>query len=710
MTDYASLEDLVFDSFSALRPTARMTVTEAAERYHIIRRPGSYNGPWSRAIAPYLVEPQDCFESLEHRAVIFAGPARTGKTAMTLNWTARTAVSDPSDMLLVHMSQPTARSWSKEDLDLFLAHSHEIKALLSPASDADNLYDKTFRSGMHVEIVWPTRNNLSGKTKRRVFLIDYDGMADDIEGQGPAFEMALKRTETYRRFGMCVAESSPGREILNPRYVKLTPHAAPPCKGILGLYQRGDRRRWYWLCPHCGEAFEGDFEHLKWPDSADLVEAAEAAYMVCPNHGCILEAGLKDELNSGGRWVRDGMMLLPNGEIVARPGMQPVRSPIASFWLKGPSAGFQTWKGLVLAYLQAAKTYDETGEEEPLKATTNLDQGLPYVSKSRLSDRQPDLLRERAEDWGSLQDQPTVPEGTRFLIATVDVQSRAFVVQVHGFTESGDIVVIDGFKIRKAARLDGEGDKMPVDPAAFAEDWDLLVSDVMDRTYLLADNSGRRMKIVMSACDSGGRDGVTANAYAFWRRLKANGDGRHRRFALVKGNSSKGAARAYTSFPDARGNGGKMAIASGDVPVVLLGSNLLKDHAAGMLARRTGEDRSGGGMVRYPAWMPAWFFEQLTNEVRNVKEEWDNPSKRRNEAWDLLYYAVGIAGRPFEAKAPFLTIHSNRPTFWDEPPSWATEWDDNEMVVSPQAQAEAARTSTRESASARFRSLGEQLG
>ena len=26
--------------------------------------------------------------------------------------------------------------------------------------------------------------------------------------------------------------------------------------GILSLYNRGDRRRWYWPCPHCGEYFQ----------------------------------------------------------------------------------------------------------------------------------------------------------------------------------------------------------------------------------------------------------------------------------------------------------------------------------------------------------------------------------------------------------------------------------------------------------------------
>jgi phage terminase large subunit GpA-like protein len=41
-----------------------------------------------------------------------------------------------------------------------------------------------------------------------------------------------------------------------------------------------------------------------------------------------------------------------------------------------------------------------------------------------------------------------VPEPVRFLIATVDVQKRSFVVQVHGFGPGGDMWIIDAFKIR----------------------------------------------------------------------------------------------------------------------------------------------------------------------------------------------------------------------------------------------------------------------
>ena len=674
---FESLEQMIANSFEAMRPTERLSVTEAAKRYHVIRSPGAHSGPWSESRTPYLVEPQDTLTSLEHTGMIFVGPARTGKSAMFLNWTTHSAILDPADMMCVHMAQHTAREWSKADLARMFRHSPEVRRRLRPGSQEDNTYDKTFLSGMRLTVTWPTITNLSGKTVPRLWIMDYDRIADDIDGEGNAFDLTRKRAQTFRRFGMTVAESSPGREVENPRWMARTPHEAPPTKGILELYNRGDRRRWYWKCPQCADTFEPRFELLSYPASTDPMESAEAVTLVCPCCGFWMKPDMKDELNAGGRWVRDGMVWSPSGEIVDRGGFKGQRSDIASFWLKGPAAAFQEWSGLVLNYIRAENAYEASGDEKPLQTTTNVDQGEPYIPKSRLSERLPEEMKAKAENWGSSADEPTVPADVRFLVATVDVQARAFVVQVQGFTSEKDMVIVDGFKIRKSARKDSDGDLLPLDPASFAEDWALLTDQVILRTYPLGDMSGRRMQMKIVGCDSGGREGVTFNAYNYWRSLRAGGELHHRRFALVKGDGSKSAPRATVSWPDSSRKD-KLAAARGDVPVVRFNADLLKDQVAGMLGRRVSDERSGGGMIRYPHWFEDWFYTQMTNEVRSAKG-WENVAKRRNESWDLSYYALGLALRPVDATCPLATISLDRLDF-DDPPGWADEWDANDLV------------------------------
>ncbi|EHW46385.1 bacteriophage tail assembly protein [Escherichia coli DEC9B] len=57
----------------------------------------------------------NCLASREYDAVIFVGPARTGKTIGLIDgWIVYTIVCDPSDMLVVQMTEDKAREHSKK--------------------------------------------------------------------------------------------------------------------------------------------------------------------------------------------------------------------------------------------------------------------------------------------------------------------------------------------------------------------------------------------------------------------------------------------------------------------------------------------------------------------------------------------------------------------------------------------------------------------
>jgi phage terminase large subunit GpA-like protein len=663
---YPSLEYMIAEAADMVRPPERLTVSETAARYRRLNNPGSYVGPWKNETTPYLVEPMDVTSSLNFTGMVFAGPARTGKSDMFFNKLLHTAKCDPADTMLYHITQNTARDWSQMDLGRAFRHSPELGNKLVPGRQNDNVHDKRFLSGMRLMIKWPTISEMSGKTIRNLWLMDYDRMPQDVDGEGAPFDLARKRAQTFRRFGMCVAESSPGFEITDPNWMPSTPHEAPPSPGIMALYNRGDRRRWYWRCPQCREPFEPDFSLLDYPKSADKMEAADQVTLVCPHDGFPMQPAMKHELNLGGKWIKDGTLWQPDGSVTGRP----IRSDIASFWLKGPAAAFQDWSSLVLKYLQAMEEFENTGAEESLKTTVNTDQGKPYISRARTAERLPEELKRRAIDWGGDAVEPVVPAGVRFLVTTVDVQKNAFVCQTHGFGEGGDIWIVDVFKIRRSERLNALNERELLDPAGYAEDWKVLVDQVIERTYPLADGSGRRMQVKAIGCDSGGREGVTANAYNFWRYLRDDADvprDAYVRFQLLKGEPSKSAPRVHVSYPDSQRKD-RLSMARGDIPVLFLNSNLLKDQISAMLNRT-----DAGGAVYFASWTPDYIYSQLTNEVRSPKG-WLNVSNRRNEAWDLLYYAVGIALNTRQCNPVFEKID------WEHPPGWAADWDANDLI------------------------------
>jgi phage terminase large subunit GpA-like protein len=611
-----------------------------------------------------MVKPMNTFTSREYNGMIFVGPAQSAKTdSLVINTLAYSIKVDPMDMMVVCPTMLDGRDFGIRRIDRLHRHSEDIGEMLLPTADADNRFDKQYTTGMLFTIGWPTPSQLAGKPIGRIVLTDRDRMPDDVEGDGEPFDLAQKRTTTFGSYAMTVAESSPSRELLNPKWIPQSPHEAPPCMGILSLYNRGDRRRWYWPCPHCGEYFEGMFKHLTWdnPEGATNLDRAMTTRMICPHSGCIIHPDDRDEMQFWGEWLKDGQGIDSSGKVF---GPEP-RTSIASFWLRGVAAAFASWRGLVESYLNANDEYLRTGSEEALKKFYNNDLGEPYVPKSLNDLRLPEVLKARAEKLGERK----VPQGVRFLIATVDVQKNMFVVQVFGILPGlkFDMVLVDRFDIRKSKRTDDDGEHLWVKPSAYVEDWNELTEHVIQKEYELDDDSGRLMSIRFVGCDSGGRAGVTSMAYAYYRNLREQN--LHRRFILLKGDPSPNQPRARIAYPDSAKKDMKSA-ARGDIPLLLLQSNQLKDDLDGRLDCL----EPGKGMYRFPDWLSDSFFAELCAETRTEKG-WENLSSSRNEATDLSYYCIGLC-----VSELIRVEHLN----WKDPPGWAAEWDKNDLVRTPE--------------------------
>ncbi len=680
---WRSIERMVLAAASMIRPSARMTVAEWAAKNRYLNTPGAYVGPWLNETTPYLVEPMEMLTSTSHTVVALCGPARSGKSDIFFNWLGHTVDCDPADMRIYLQTRFWAEQWSNDDLEkAFNARPPGQKQSvfqknLLPGKHSNTLTRKRFLSGMRLNLSWPAITELSGKTFPRGAANDYDHMEQNVNGMGPAFPMIKKRSTTFKRNAMTFVESTPAFPVTDLNFIQSSPHQAPPVsEGILKIYNTGDRRRWYWRCPECQESFEPSFDLFSFDMSAGTnAQIGQTVTMPCPCCGFKITEDMRYQLNLGGKWLKDGQTWDRFGVVHG----EGEKNEIASFWLKGPAAFAQSWPGMVTEFLNAMAEYENSGNVGDLKTNFELSQGEPFKMPREEIARLPETLKSRAENWGSGETfetkDPTVPEWVRFLVATVDVQARSFVVQVTGIGPDNEMTLVDMFKIRKSDRVDKNDRRQEhhqIDPAGYLEDWDLLIPEVIERTYPLADGSGRRMAIKISGCDSGGKEGVTANAYNFWRKLRDDTEGRghHRRFHLVKGESTKAAPRRKTETPDSNQRGPN-AIARGDVPVQFLHSNKLKDQLSAILNR----EEPGGARMRFPTWAPNFFYQQMCAEDRTVKG-WENKTQRRNEAFDLSYYAIGLCLHP-DIKFEHID--------WQKPPAWAEEWDANILVSSPNA-------------------------
>ncbi|HFT1293251.1 TPA: phage terminase large subunit family protein, partial [Escherichia coli] len=612
------------DSGYILRAPRRMRVADAVAQYMRVPLGAGNSVPWDPLVAPYVIEPMNCLVSREYDAVIFVGPARTGKTIGLIDgWVIYNVICDPADMLIIQMTEEKAREHSKKRLARTFRVSPEVVSRLSPNKNDNNVYDRTFLAGNYLKIGWPSVNIMSSSDYKCVALTDYDRFPEDIDGEGDAFSLASKRTTTFMSSGMTLVESSPGRDVKDVKWRRTSPHEAPPTTGILSLYNRGDRRRWYWPCPYCGEYFQpcGDVV-AGFRDIADPVLASEAAYIQCPSCSGRIMPEQKRELNGRGVWLRDGESINADG---SRYG-DPRRSRIASFWMEGPAAAYQTLSQLVYKLLTAEQEYETTGSEETLKTVINTDWGLPYLPRASMEQRKSELLEQRAEPVPSR----SVPDGVNFLVATVDVQAgrhRRFVVQVTGYGSRGERWIIDRYNITQSLRGDSDGESQRIDPASYPEDWDVLLTDVFHKSWPLASDPSQQMRLMAMAVDSGGEDGVTDNAYKFWRRCRRDGLGK--RIYLFKGDSIRRAKLITRTFPDNTGRTGRRAQAAGDVPLWLLQTDALKDRVNNALWR----DSPGPGYVHFPDWLGSWFYDELTYEERSSDGKWSKPGRGANEAF-----------------------------------------------------------------------------
>jgi phage terminase large subunit GpA-like protein len=205
--------------------------------------------------------------------------------------------------------------------------------------------------------------------------------------------------------------------------------------------------------------------------------------------------------------------------------------------------------------------------------------------------------------------------------------------------------LVDYYQLRHRA----DDSDVPIKPATRLEDWDRLKDKVIHRRYALADGSGRSMPVVFTCIDSGGEEGVTAKAYAFWRSL----DNRERlRCRLVKGSSSKEAV--------------KESIVANDVPLLLLGSNLLKDIVFSSIHR----EEIGPDYFHVPSWATEAYLKGLANSEIRESTGWKAVKGARNEPLDLMCYA----------RAAAIYLGADKEDFWKVPPSFAVEWERNPLL------------------------------
>jgi phage terminase large subunit GpA-like protein len=606
---FAQPQDVGRAAFPALRPPRRISVSESAEKWRVLKNPGGgYSGPWLNSFAPYLTEPMDAFQRRDVGEVVVLGPSQFGKSEIIINLIVHEAAEGGADTLLFQPTKALALDFAERRIEKAFDASDRLKALLGPDRSDDKRMSKLFRNGSRASMGYPVSGELSSRPVPKVLLDELDSMDEDIDGEGDPVELARARTTTFGRHAKVGVFSTPKRQ---------------DGSGIVARWRNGDRRLWHWPCPHCGEYFTPGFDENRRPTVAHLhvrpkateEEARAEVHMICPTSGCIIEERHKIAMNARGVWLPEGATIAADGTI----GGTPLRSRVASYWFSGFAARQRPWADMAAQYVAALRALEERQDEEPLRTHWNTRIGAPYRSVlGAAAPLEPEELRKRAEAL----ELRVVPGWAGFVTTAVDVQGNRNDCQSVAWGADGRSQVIDAWQIFQTEA----GDRM-LEPARHGEDWDLLTTQVLRKAWRGVDGTEFRSHRI--SVDTG--DGnVTGNAYAWWHRLDREDQ---RRVMLLKGDGRRDAPLLSPRKieTDRRGRRMKRGIIVTHVNV-----EVLKDQVD-LKLRMT---RPGPGWVHLPASLPERFWEEATAEFRG-KKGWEK-QRARNESFDLLVYNLAI--------------------------------------------------------------------
>lgn len=680
---YVSAGHLVFSALSGILPPERFNVpTWAEKRRWMSNTGGGIVGQFSHDDAPYTFAPSTDLTSLDYLNVAVVGPGQVGKTIIAENWLGYGIDIEPANLLWYMQTDQGIESYVKGRINPYIDEHEVLWSKRGKRSSDDSIHFKRF-TGMQVEFLAFGPSTIINKSAPRI-------VADEIDNYqwlGDVKPVLDVRRQTFGRQSMVLAMSHPDlARGLNP--------SKDWTSGIMAYYGDSTRAVWYWECPHCGmwsspAPIAARQMTLEFPRDEDVpldVVAAEA-YLACPA-GCKVQDHERKAMNLGayrhvhGGWVREGQELTEGGELRGEIAAKDT----SGYWITGTMSPFVIGGigSLARNYVKALRARDSGDKdgEESLKQVVVKQWGIPYSPRRAVGSVEASTLVERVEPALKLR---SVAHGVRFLTLGVDCQAWGWEYLVRGWGKGGESWIVDHGRIAGTNEASGK----PIDPATSPDDWDLLL-DLYNRTYPLADDSGRVLKIRAMAYDSQGVPGVATQAYAAfkrWRKLgkarKLGEIGKRDVWTIIptKGSHLLSAPRLIVSYPDTNRAANKTA-ARGEVPQGQFNPNLFKDALVGHLKMA----EPGDWFVHFPAELKTpgsdvhHWFEQLVAEHQLPSGAWEKThSSAKNEVLDLMVLNHVAAH-----------LHGIARIDWASPPAWASDWADNPYVFHPVEMAEEA--------------------
>jgi phage terminase large subunit GpA-like protein len=442
-----------------LQPPPNIPLSEWSDKYRVLARTeGAESGKWKTSRTPYLKEPMDCLSPMSpYQKVVFMKGVQIGGTSVGLNFLAYIIHIDPSSFMFVEPTMDIAKKISKQRINGMINDMPLLQKLIKEdrsRQTSNTLFIKDFDGGILVLSGANSAASLRSMPIRYLVLDEVDAYPADLDGEGSAIELAIKRTETFHNKKILIIST-------------------PTIKGESNVeveYSLSDMREYHVPCPQCGTYQKLEFEALKF-DYNKKYDLTSEVYYACVN-GCQIKEFHKTNMLANGKWIK-----------------QQPDSNIAGFHLSSlySPVGWKSWESCVTDFLK----YRKTGNIHVLKTFVNtvLGESFELPNESLKIDK---LVKRRKK---LLEKNVIVPDDILLMAAGADVQDDRIEITIFGFGLNERVFVIEH--------------KVIMGIPSELSTW-RLVRKVLDKQYR---NSHMTLRIQCTLVDSGGH--FTDNVYNF---------------------------------------------------------------------------------------------------------------------------------------------------------------------------------------------------
>lgn len=375
-----------------LKPTARLTVSQWAEKHRVLTPEASAeHGPWRNVRVPYLEEIMDCLSATSPvQEVTFIKGSQVGGTEAGNNWLGYCIEHAPGPFLFVMPTDQLVRKNELIRLTPMFKSSKALSKLIKPARDRDSGNTKNlkmFPGGTLSLVGANSASNFSSMPARYVMLDELDRYPSDVGKEGSPVSLARSRMATF-------GDNS-----------KLYMISTPTIEGsslVQQEFDKTDKRYYYVPCPECKHEQQLIFENL--------VETKEGEVMYsCADCGVLIPERKKTWMLKNGKWVATAK---PSNPLKVGFHLNSLYSPV----------GWLSWNKIMERYKnEALKT--------PQGMTTFMNTILGKTVKPQSEEMDWNIIYNRAGDVEI--NKPT--DKVYFLTAGVDVQKDRLEIEVVGW-------------------------------------------------------------------------------------------------------------------------------------------------------------------------------------------------------------------------------------------------------------------------------------